>query len=171
MESNKLLNNPTVIDLLAEIGGANSVDLAEVLALENELDEFSIAERLGMDVKMVRKILYKLYDKRLVRFKRIKDPATGWYIYLWKFDWERLKSLIEKRRREKIRELRKKLEYEKQHQFFVCENGCVRVTFEEAMEHGFVCPYCGGKLVFYDNSKIIAQLEEHLKALERGIGY
>ena len=159
-----------MVNLLAELVGANSLDIVSELINENELDEFSLAERLGMDVKMVRKILYKLYDQRLVRFRRIKDEETGWYIYLWKFDENRLKSLIERVRREKVKKIREQLEYEKSHQFFMCENGCTRLTFEEAMENGFVCPHCGSKLEFFDNSKIIKQLEEHLKELERTFG-
>ncbi len=164
------LQDPAVTDVLAQVVGANSLDIINELVEENELDEFSLAERLGMDVKMVRKILYKLYDHRLVKFRRVKDEETGWYIYIWSFDQNKLKHLVEKVRRERIRKIRKQLEYEKSHQFFICENGCTRLPLEKAMEVGFVCPHCGGKLNFFDNSKIIAQLEKQLKEMERTFG-
>jgi len=164
------LQNPIVTDVLARVVGANSLDVIAELAEEKELDDFSLAERLGMDVKTVRKILYKLYDHRLVKFRRIRDEETGWYIYIWSFDEEKLNLLIEKVRRERIKSLRKKLEYEKNNQFFACENGCIRVPFEKAMETGFVCPHCGGKLGFFDNTKIVEQLEKQLKELERTFG-
>ncbi len=164
------LQNPVVTDVLAHVVGANSLDIIEELVTESEMDEFSLAERLGMDVKTVRKILYKLYDHRLVRFRRVKDDETGWYIYIWSFDGEKLNSLVDRVRRDKIKNIRKKLEYERENQFFVCENGCVRVPFENAMEVGFVCPHCGGKLVFFDNSTIIDQLEKQLNEIERTFG-
>ena len=104
------LQNPIVTDVLARVVGANSLDVIAELAEEKELDDFSLAERLGMDVKTVRKILYKLYDHRLVKFRRIRDEETGWYIYIWSFDEEKLNLLIEKVRRERIKSLRKKLE-------------------------------------------------------------
>jgi len=164
------LENPVITDVLARVVGANSLDVIAELAAERELDDFSLAERLGMDVKTVRKILYKLYDHRLVRFRRIKDEETGWYIYIWSFDEDKLQSLVEKVRRERIKTLRRKLEYERENQFFACENGCLRVTFDKAMELGFVCPHCGGKMVFFDNSKLVEQLERQLKEIERAFG-
>ena len=170
MNADSVLNDPEVVNVLAQVAGANSIDVIGELLEAGELDEFSLSERLGMDVRLVRKILYKLYDQRLVKFKKLKDEETGWYIYLWRFDNDRLKHLVEKVRRERIKKLRKQLEYEKNNQFFVCENGCTRVTFQEAMESGFVCKYCGSRLNFVDNSHIIRQLEEQLKQLERTFG-
>jgi len=164
------LENPEVINALAKVAGANSLDIVGELVEEEEMDEFSLAERLGMDVKTVRKILYKLYDNRLVKFRRIKDQETGWYIYLWKFYNDKLESLIVRLRREQVSKVRERLEYEKEHQFFICGNGCTRTTFEEAMELGFVCKHCGSKLEFVDNSHIIRQLEDQLKEIERSVG-
>ena len=164
------LQRPEVINTLAEVAGANSLDVIDELSLESEMDEFSLAERLGMDVKTVRKILYKLYDTRLVNFRRIKDKETGWYIYLWKFDESKLNVLVHRVRHEKITKLREKLEFEQEHQFFVCENGCVRKKFSDAMEQGFVCKHCGAKLEFQDNSCLIEQLEGQLKEIERSFG-
>ena len=164
------LKNPEVVNALANVAGANSLDIVGELSEESEMDEFSLAERLGMDVKTVRKILYKLYDNRLVKFRRIKDQETGWYIYLWKFYDDKLEGLVVKLRREQEGKLRSRLDYEKDHQFFICENGCTRTPFEGAMELGFVCKHCGSKLDFIDNAHIVKQLESQLKVVERGIG-
>jgi transcription initiation factor TFIIE subunit alpha len=164
------LENPEVINALAKVAGANSLDIVGELSEESEMDEFSLAERLGMDVKTVRKILYKLYDNRLVKFRRIKDQETGWYIYLWKFYDDKLETLVARLRREQASNIRTRLDYEKDHQFFICEHGCTRTTFEHAMEGGFVCRHCGSKLEFVDNSKIVKQLEGQLKEIERSIG-
>jgi transcription initiation factor TFIIE subunit alpha len=161
------IDDPETINILAEVAGANSLDIIGELSIENEMDEFSLAERLGMDVKTVRKILYRLYDTRLVSFRRIKDEETGWYIYLWKFDEGKLGVLVHRMRREKVDKLRSRLDYEKENQFFICENGCTRITFSDALELGFVCNQCGSKLDFQDNSNLIKQLEDHLKEIER----
>ena len=166
----KPLERPEVVNALAEIAGANSLDIVDELSSESEMDEFSLAERLGMDVKTVRKILYKLYDNRLVNFRRIKDEETGWYIYLWNFEGDKVNALVENLRRRKIRNLRERVDYENAHQFFMCDSGCSRIPFENAMEQGFVCSHCGGKLNFVDNSKIIRNLEDQLKQIERAFG-
>jgi transcription initiation factor TFIIE subunit alpha len=164
------LGDPKIVNALAEVAGANSLDIIGELAEESEMDEFSLAERLGMDVKTVRKILYKLYDNRLVKFRRIKDQETGWYIYLWKFYDDKLDALVVKLRREQTGKIRNRLDYEKDHQFFICENGCARMHFEEAMEIGFVCTHCRSRLNFVDNSHIVRQLKKQLKEIERSIG-
>lgn len=162
--------NPQAVGVLMEVAGANSIEVVNELVTRNEIDEFSLAEMIGMEVKLVRKILYQLYDQRLVTFKRMKDEQTGWYIYIWKFDHEKLEGLIARTRRNKVRGLREQLEYEQSGQHFVCENGCLRVKFEEAMAHSFNCPHCSGKLNFFDNAKIIRQLESNLKQLETSFG-
>ncbi len=164
------INNPEIVNVLAEVAGANSLDIVEELSEENEMDEFSLAERLGMDVKTVRKILYRLYDSRLVNFRRIKDDETGWYIYLWKFDEPKLNILIHRMRKTKITTIRERLDYEKKHQFFMCENGCSRMPFSDAMEASFKCTHCGSRLDFRDNSHLVTQMEKQLKAIEISIG-
>jgi len=164
------LDNPEVVNALAKVAGANSLDIVGELSEESEMDEFSLAERLGMDVKTVRKILYKLYDNRLVKFRRIKDDETGWYIYLWKFHDDKLEALVQRIKVEKIENIRERLEYEREHQFFMCENSCTRMPFENAMETRFICKHCSGKMEFLDNAHIIKNLENQLKQIERAVG-
>ena len=165
-----LLKNPAVVNALAEVVGANSLDVVGELTQEESVDEFSLAERLGMDVKVVRKILYKLYDNSLVKFKRFKDQETGWYIYMWSFEKHKLTHLVQRVRRDKVIKIREQLDVEQDHQFFMCESGCTRTKFERAMEVGFVCPHCGSRMDFRDNSHIIKQLESQLKEIERTFG-
>ncbi|MBR9680383.1 MAG: transcription initiation factor E subunit alpha [Candidatus Altiarchaeota archaeon] len=164
------LDKPEIVNALATVAGANSLDVVGELSEESEMDEFSLAERLGMDVKTVRKILYKLYDSRLVKFRRIKDEETGWYIYLWKFHDDKLDALVQKIRVDKITNIRERLDYEQEHQFFMCENSCTRMPFENAMESVFVCKHCSGKMDFLDNAHIIKNLEDQLKQIERAVG-
>lgn len=165
-----MLKSSAVVNALAEVVGANSLDVVSELVQEESVDEFSLAERLGMDVKVVRKILYNLYDNSLVKFRRFKDQETGWYIYMWSFEKNKLTSLVQKVRREKTIKIKEQLDMEKDHQFFMCESGCTRVPFEKAMETGFVCPHCGSRMDFRDNSHIIKQLEKQLKEIERTFG-
>lgn len=165
-----MFEKPAVSNALAEVVGANSLDLIGELAEEDSIDEFSLAERLGMDVKVVRKVLYRLYDNSLVKFRRYKDKETGWYIYMWRLEDNKLKHLVEKVRRQKIKKIRGQIDQEKNHQFFMCESGCTRVPFEKAMHSGFVCPHCGSRMDFKDNHHIIKQLENQLKSIEKTFG-
>jgi transcription initiation factor TFIIE subunit alpha len=168
--TSKEYENPHAQQLLAELGGAKSIDVVGLLRKHKEVDEFKLADRLKMDVKSVRKILYRLYEKKLVSFRRMRDETRGWHIYIWRIEPGRMAKLMTERREKSIDQLKGQMDYEKTNQFFKCENGCVRVVFEKAFENSFVCSECNGKLVFFDNASIIKQLREYITQKDTIIG-
>ncbi len=158
----RTFDNPYSKEYLAELGGAKSIDIVGLLKRHKEIDEFKLADKLKMDVKSIRKILYKLYEKKLVSFRKTRDEERGWYIYIWRLEKHKLGELLEKRKDEAIDTLRAQLSYEKTNQFFKCQNGCMRVPFERAFEFAFLCPDCKGKLDFFDNTIIVRQLRRYI---------
>lgn len=166
----KEFENPYAQELLAELGGAKSIDLVGLLKKHKEVDEFKLADRLKMDVKAVRKILYRLYEKKLVSFRKMKDETRGWHVYFWRLEPGKIGRLMAERKEKSVGNLRGQLDYEKGNQFYKCENGCIRVVFDKAFEHNFVCNECGGKLAFFDNATIIKQLREYINQKDAVIG-
>jgi len=162
---NSLLQNQYALEYLAELGGAQSIDVVHLLAKNGELDEFKLSEHLGQDIKAIRRILYRLHNERVVSFKRKKDQETGWTVYIWKLETVKLLNLLERRRMDALDKLEEKLNFEKENQFFRCVNGCSRLPFDTAFEVEFKCPECEGKLNFIDNSRIVKQLEKYVKQL------
>ncbi len=162
--------DPHAQQFLAELGGAKSIDIIGLLRKHKEVDEFKLADRLKMDVKSVRKILYRLYEKKLVSFRRMRDETRGWHIYIWRVEPGRMSKLMTERWEKSINQLKTQMDYEKTNQFFKCENGCVRVVFEKAFENSFVCSECGSKLVFFDNLLIVKQLREYINQKDAVIG-
>ncbi|MGQ9543347.1 MAG: transcription factor E [Candidatus Bathyarchaeia archaeon] len=137
-----------------------------IMKLKEATDE-AIANDSGVRINVVRKILYKLYDKALVSCTRARDEKTGWFIFYWRLQPEQLDAFIRSRKRKSLEKLKVRLEYEKAHSFFTC-NKCsnIRLSFEEAIESAFKCPKCNGQLVEYDNSKIIDELSKVIQKLE-----
>lgn len=166
----KEFDNSYAHELLAELGGAKSIDLVGLLKKHKEVDEFKLADRLKMDVKAVRKILYRLYEKKLVSFRKMRDETRGWHVYIWRLEPGRIGRLMSERKETSIGRLREQLDHEKGNQFFKCENGCVRVVFDRAFESNFVCSECQGKLTFFDNAVIIKQLREYINQKDSVIG-
>jgi len=163
-------NNLYMQEFLAELGGARSIDIVGILRRRKEVDEFKLASLLKMDVKAIRKILYRLYEKKLVSFRKRRDDEKGWYIYIWKLVPNKLDQMMGERRTDAVNELRHRLEYEKNNQFFKCNNGCLRVTFDKAFEMAFVCPECNGKLEFFDNTAVVNQLKKYVSQVDGVIG-
>ena len=85
-----MIDDPLVKTLLTNVVEDES-NLAIVEALLNgiETDE-EIANKTGIKLNIVRKILYRLYDMGLASYKRSKDPETQWFTYSWKFEKEEI---------------------------------------------------------------------------------
>lgn len=132
-----------------------------------ETDE-QIAEKTGIKLNIVRKILYKLYDLKIANYKRSKNPETQWFTYSWKFDEEELINRIKVDCEEKTAKLNEKLDNERNNIFFVCPLGHVRYNFDEASDEDFFCP-CGEELEFQDNATIIKDIEKQIKQNEKDL--
>jgi transcription initiation factor TFIIE subunit alpha len=156
----KMLNDYTVQEIITGITAdeENSIPIIQCLLSGKTTDE-EIAEKTEIRLNIVRRILYKLYDAGAASYKRSKDPETQWYTYNWKFEEEKISEIINKKCENYSREINESLEYEEDNMFFICSNNC-RYNFEEASENNFICPECGSKLEFHDNSKIILELKE-----------
>lgn len=163
-----MLNDPLIQEVLFNIfeGDERGFDIIYILLEKNETTEEEIAKELGVKLNVVRKLLYKLYDARLVDYKRWKDEDTNWYSYTWLPTLEKLPYVVRKKITELINDLEKKLEFEKNNIFFYCPKCNIRFTFDEAMDYNFECPSCGNMLQQFDNSKIIKDLEEQIKFLK-----
>jgi transcription initiation factor TFIIE subunit alpha len=132
-----------------------------------ETDE-KIAEKTGIKLNIVRKILYKLYDLKIANYKRSKNPETQWFTYSWKFDEEELINKIKRDCEEKKSNLNEKLEEERNNIFFVCPLGHVRYNFDEASDEDFFCP-CGEEVEFQDNAPIIENIESQIKQIDKDL--
>ena len=148
-------------------GGDEAVTVVNVLKKTSEATDEILANESTVRLNTVRKILYKLYDHGLVSCTRVRDEKTGWFIFYWKLQTDQLDAFIRSRKRRVLEKLRQKLDYEKDHSFFIC-NRCadVRVAFEEAMESSFRCSKCGGQLESSNNAPIAHFLEKRIKQIE-----
>lgn len=132
-----------------------------------ETDE-KIAEKTGIKLNIVRKILYKLYDLKIANYKRSKNPETQWFTYSWKFDEDELINRIKINCEEKTSRLKEELSEEENNIFFVCPLGHVRYNFDEASDEDFFCP-CGEELEFQDNKAIIENIQAQIKQSEKDL--
>lgn len=161
-----MLDDPLVKSLLTNVvEDEDNLPIVESLIDGVETDE-EIANRTGIKLNIVRRILYKLYDMGLASYKRSKDPETQWFTYTWKFDKEEVINHIIKDSEEYLKLLNNELEREENNMFFVCPQGHVRLDFDVASDYEFMCPACGDELQFQDNAEIINQLKEDIEMVE-----
>ena len=160
-------NHDDLARLASFFGGEEAINVVRTLAQAGTTTDDVIATQANVRLNTARRILYKLYDHALVTCTRSRDETTGWFIYHWKLQPDQLDAFVRSRKKKALEKLRKRVEYEKGHSFFMCK-GCltIRVTFEEAMESAFRCSGCNGQLVSEDNGKIVQVLEDSARRLE-----
>ena len=159
--TNKVLNA-----VIEEIAGEDVVPLVNKLKNKKNISEFKLAESIGKEINVTRNMLYRLYNANLVSFTRKKDKKKGWYIYYWTFDMKKIKFLVFKLKKRKLERLKERLEREKNEQFFLCPNKCIRLDFEQSMNFEFKCPECGVLIEQEDNTQKIKDIESEIKEIE-----
>ena len=139
-------------EVVVGILGEEGLKIVDELSDKENVSEFDLAKKIKEDIKVVRKMLYMLYNHNLVGFTRKKDKQKGWYIYYWTLIPENIKFSYFKKRREQLAHLQQRLEEENKEIFFVCADKCVRLNFDQGMDFEFHCPECG-KLISQDENK------------------
>ena len=161
-----MIDDPLVKQLLTNVVETeDNLPIVEALSDGIETDE-EIANKTGIKLNIVRKILYKLYDMGLASYKRSKDPETQWFTYSWKFEKDEVINRIIKDSENYLAMLNEELDSEENNMFFVCPQGHVRLNFDDASDYEFLCPACGEELEFQDNEQIIKQIKEDIKMVE-----
>ncbi len=160
------LTQKKIEDMIVEVLGEEGLKLLKYLYGRENVSEFELANKTKFDIKIIRRMLYILYNHNLVGFSRKKDKQKGWYIYYWTLLPESIKFAYIKKRVEMAALLRERLEQERKELFFVCPDNCVRLTFDQATDFDFHCPECG-KLAMQDNNKqAVEELEKRLLDIE-----
>ena len=152
---------------VAALFGEDAVQVVEVLKGVDEITDIEIADKTQIRLNLVRKALYRLYDHSIMALRRSRDKETGWFIFNWRLQPDKLEGFIQNQKRRVLEKLETRLEYEKGHEFYTCQTpGCKRFPFEEAFELLFKCPACNKPMTYLNNDRIVDILTrkiEHIK--------
>lgn len=161
------LTQKKIEEIMLSILGEEGLSLVKELSGKQNVSEFELADKLKKDIKIVRKMLYLLYNHNLVSFIRKKDKIKGWYIYYWTLQPESIKFSYVKRKKELLAKLQQRLEEEDKELFFTCPNKCVRLNFDQSMDFEFHCPECGELLSQDDNSERLETLRKRIGEIQK----
>ncbi len=161
----ELLSDDVVQAYLAEVVGAEGMPVA-MNPVKDEIVDEDLAEKLDLDPKIVRRTLFILYENDLASYRRDRDEESGWYTYLWSFEYDNIPDKLNDEMR-KLREgLDERAEYERRNEFYICDIDGIRFEFEEAMDLSFNCPECGSPLEPMENDELVEAMEERHEELE-----
>ncbi len=153
-------------NLVGEVG-----EKIVLLLLESKeaLSDEEIAEKLGLRINDVRKALYDLVKLGFVTYRRVTRRESYWHTYKWFTDEMMIAQAVLRRKKEALKRLERRLEYERENVFYMCPLDGSRYSFDEAFENYFKCPRCGSDLMEVDNRKVVEELEKLVERLRREI--
>ena len=163
------ISKEDVKTVVSELVGPHALPIIAFLEGKEKISEFIIAEELNMEINETRNILYKLLEHNIVSFLRKKDKIKGWYICYWDFNPGMIPQLKYKILTSKLEKMRERLGQEQQGQYFICKNGCTRLTFEGAVEQNFKCTECGTIMQEQDNTRTKEFLSERIGELTKEV--
>lgn len=164
----KLEYEDTFVKVAGILGDEDYIRVARALLNNPDATDEEIASATGLKINKVRKVLYDLFERGLIVGIKDKDPKKGWFMYRWKIQHDQVEVFLNKQRSVILRKLGERLDYERSHTFYWCGTPtCKKYTFEEAIEHFFVCPECGNPLKEDSNKDLIDALEWKIKQIEQ----
>ncbi len=161
MAFEELLEDPVIQKYLHDLVGPTGMPVAAAPP-DGEVTDEELAEELGLELNDVRRALFILYENDLAAYRRVRDEDSGWLTYLWTFHYENIPENLEEEMHRLADALQQRLDYENDHQFYLCENCSLRFEFEEAMEFGFECPECSTQLEAMENTRMVEAMEWRL---------
>lgn len=162
------VDDETLVKVAEVLGQEDAIRIIYMMKDAGEITDDQIANKTGIRLNYVRKILYKLYDHSLVSLRRSRDENTGWFIFHWKLQPDQLEGFIANQKRHVLQKLDSRLSYEKNHDFYYCGTPeCKRVPFEEAVELLFRCPTCNKPMMHFDNERMVEVLSRKVDQLRK----
>jgi transcription initiation factor TFIIE subunit alpha len=151
---------------VATLFGEDAVRVVEVLKGVHEIVDTDIVDKTQIQLRIVRKVLYKLYDHSLVALRQSRDKDTGWFIFNWRLQHDQIRGFVVNQTRHILKKLETRLEYEKSNEFYTCQTqGCRRIPFKEAFELLFRCPLCNKPMLYLNNDLFVDVLTRKIEEI------
>lgn len=160
-----LLEDPVIQKYLHELVGPKGMPVA-AMPPDGEVTDEELAETLDLELNDVRRALFILYENDLATYRRLRDEDSGWLTYLWTFEYENIPENLAEEMERLLDALDNREEYERNHEFYLCEIDSIRFEFGEAMDFGFECPECGSPLESMDNAMLVEAMERRIAELQ-----
>ncbi len=154
-------------ELIRIIAGKNSEPIVDILFQKKNVNEFKIADKLGITINQARNIIYKLSKFNILDSIRKKDKRRGWYTYFWTLNnIKALHTLFRLKKRE-IQLMIQILKNRKMKNFYICSADNIEMSEETAMHYAFLCPECGELLQPVPRERKIKEISTRIEQIRR----
>ncbi len=166
------LNNKAIKGYIIKLVGEDGITIVEKMiekVPDKEVTDEKVAEISGINLNLVRKTLYILYENHLALYRRERDKDSGWLTYLWKLDLDNTENMLRNETKKLIKKLEIRLEFEN-NEFYVCTaEPPHRILFDYAVDANFTCPIDGMPMEHDDNSNEKLALQHRIEKLKQTV--
>ena len=166
------LNNKAIKGYIIKLVGEDGMTIVEKMiekVPDKEVTDEKVAEISGINLNLVRKTLYILYENHLALYRRERDKDSGWLTYLWKLDLDNTENMLRNETKKLIKKLERRLEFEN-NEFYVCTaEPPHRILFDYAVDANFTCPIDDMPMEYDDNSKEKVALQRRIEKLKQTV--
>jgi len=168
IDTNKLLKLEEARKYVIDVAGEKGLEVFEFLISKGEMEENMLAKKLKFEkANAIRKFLYRLYNKNLVSYRKVRKNNKAWYTYFWKANPEKLVFIIKEMDEEEIKQTKKSIELNKAEDFYVCDICNRRYDVNEALQNDFRCKNDGGVLTHIESGKILEDKQSRIDFLNK----
>jgi len=154
-------------ELIRIIAGKNSEVILDILFQKKNVNEFKIAEKLGITINQARNILYRISKFNILDSIRKKDKRKGWYTYFWTLNNIKALKTLARIKNKEIKLLEQILKNREMKNFYMCQTDNMEMSEEPAMHYNFICPECGKLLDPVPKEKKIKEISTKIEYIKR----
>lgn len=156
----RMLDDSDIRRIIVENLGNSSLVIIKYI-IENNINDFKeeeIAKNLNLSNKEVREVLNRMYDEKIMVYRKEPTEHYNWFSFYWTMNIESLIDWIKINSYNKVEELKNRIESGEE--IYYCPHCSNRFnlaiySFEEASDLNFRCSKCGGELEALDHEDII----------------
>lgn len=168
VDTNRLLQLEEARKYVVDVSGDNGLNVFKFLISHGEMEENLLAKKLKFEkANAIRKFLYRLYNKNLVSYRKVKKNNKAWYTYFWSANPEKLVMIISQMYEEEIKQTRKSMELNKAEDFYVCDICNRRYDIGEALQNDFRCKNDGGILSHVESERVLEDKQSRIDFLNK----
>ena len=166
VDSKKLLQLDEARKYVLDIAGERGLEIFEFLINKGEMEENLLAKKLKFEkANGIRKFLYRLYNKNLVSYRKVKKNKKAWYTYFWTANPDKLVLIISRMYEDEIKQTKKSMELNKADDFYVCDICNRRYDVSEALQNDFRCKNDGGLLSHVESQRVLEDKQSRIDFL------
>jgi transcription initiation factor TFIIE subunit alpha len=160
------LEDPEVRTYILDEVGPEGLEMAAYLREHPGISGVDILEHhKAQKASQVRRTLYRMMEAHAAEYEKETD-SKGWETFLWHLDLMEIKYILRRRWADEIRNLRRQIKFERDHEFYACKSQHRRMLFEDALDLQFLCPVCHEAMQPVKTKDVQRALQERLDELE-----